>query len=144
MATIKSFTDLEQSKKLAEILPIESADMWWSRCTITDFGDGALKVSYAVEPCNISQFRNTKEDIPCWSLVALFNVMPQINDWVIPHGHKNDKLSQFEPKICKIWEHSIIPSYKVTYGNGLSTDIYDNPVDAVFEMILKLHELGIL
>lgn len=70
--------------------------------------------------------------------------MPQINDWVIPHGHKNDKLSQFEPKICKIWEHSIISSYKVTYGNGLSTDIYDNPVDAVFEMILKLHELGIL
>ena len=144
MATIKSFTDLEQSKKLAEILPIESADMWWSRCTITDFGDGALKVSYAVEPCNITQFRNTKEDIPCWSLVALFNVMPQINDWITPHGHKNDKLSQFEPKICKILEHSIIPSYKVTYGNGLSTDIYDNPVDAAFEMILKLHELGIL
>lgn len=144
MATIKSFTDLEQSKKLAEILQIESADMWWSRCTITDFGDGALKVSYVVEPCNISQFRNTKEDISCWSLVALFNVMPQINDWIIPHGHKNVKLSQFEPKICKIWKHSIIPSYKVTYGNGLSTNIYDNPVDAVFEMILKLHELGIL
>ena len=118
--------------------------MWWGRCTITDFGDGALKVSYAVEPCNISQFRNTKEDIPCWGLVALFNVMPQINGWITPHGHKNDKLSQFEPKICKIWEHSIIPSYKVTYGNGLSTDIYDNPVDAAFEMVLKLHELGIL
>jgi hypothetical protein len=27
MATIKSYTDIEQSKKLAEILPIESADM---------------------------------------------------------------------------------------------------------------------
>jgi len=27
MATIKAFTDLEQSKKLAEILPSESADM---------------------------------------------------------------------------------------------------------------------
>ena len=65
MATIKSYTDIFQSKKLAEILPLESADMWWSRCTITDFGDGVLKVSYAVEPCNISQFRNTKEDIPC-------------------------------------------------------------------------------
>lgn len=70
--------------------------------SFTDFSDGALKVSYAVEPCNISQFRNTKEDIPCWSLVALFNVMPQINDWIISHGHKNVKLSQFEPKICKI------------------------------------------
>ena len=28
MATIKSYTDLEQSKKLAEILPLESADMF--------------------------------------------------------------------------------------------------------------------
>lgn len=27
MATIKSYTDIEQSKKLAEILPTESADM---------------------------------------------------------------------------------------------------------------------
>jgi hypothetical protein len=31
MTTIKSYTDLEQSKKLAEVLPIDSADMyWWS------------------------------------------------------------------------------------------------------------------
>ena len=28
MTTIKSYTDLQQSKKLAEILPLESADMW--------------------------------------------------------------------------------------------------------------------
>ena len=27
MATIKSYTDLSQSKKLAEILPLESADI---------------------------------------------------------------------------------------------------------------------
>ena len=27
--TFKAFTNLEQSKKLAEILPIESADMYW-------------------------------------------------------------------------------------------------------------------
>ena len=74
---MKSYTDLEQSKKLAEILPIESADMWWSRCTITDFGDNTLKVSYAIEPCNISQFKNTKEDIPCWSLAALLRVIPK-------------------------------------------------------------------
>ena len=79
MATIKSYTDIEQSKKLAEILPIESADMWWSRCTITDFGDGVLKVSYAIEPCNISQFRNTKEDIPCWSLAALLKLIPNFD-----------------------------------------------------------------
>ena len=29
MATIKSYTDIEQSRKLAKILPLESADMYW-------------------------------------------------------------------------------------------------------------------
>ena len=29
MAAIKSYTDLEQSRKLAEILPLESADMFY-------------------------------------------------------------------------------------------------------------------
>ena len=76
MSTIKSYTDILQSRKLADILPLESADMYWSRCTITDFGDGVLKVSYSIEPFNISQFRNTKEDIPCWSLAALLGVLP--------------------------------------------------------------------
>lgn len=34
MATIKSYTDLEQSKKLAEILPLESADMHYNNVSI--------------------------------------------------------------------------------------------------------------
>jgi hypothetical protein len=124
---MKSYTDLEQSRKLAGFLPHGSADMYYEDDISVEFGHGWHA-----------------QHIPCWSFAALFNVMPQINDWIIPYGHKDDKLSQFEPKICKIWDHSIIPSYKVTYSNGLSTDIYDNPVDAAFEMILKLHELGLL
>ena len=31
MATIKSYTDIEQSRKLAKFLPIESADMYYDR-----------------------------------------------------------------------------------------------------------------
>lgn len=27
---MKAYTDIEQSKKLAEILPIETADAWWA------------------------------------------------------------------------------------------------------------------
>ena len=127
MAAIKSNTDISQSRKLAEFLPLESADMYYEDDISVEFGHGWHA-----------------QHIPCWSFAALFNVMPQINDWITPYGHKDDKLFQFEPKICKIWDHSIIPSYKVTYGNGLSTDIYDNPVDASFEMILKLHELELL
>ena len=140
MATIKSNTDVSQSKTLSKILPLESADMYYEK----GIGD-----NYRIDFGNYADIAISKnllhfDAIPCWSLTALFSVMPQINDWITPHGHKNDKLSQFEPKICKMWEHSIMPSYKVTYDNGLSTDIYDNPVDACVNMILKLHELGLL
>lgn len=44
---MKSYTDLEQSKKLAEILPIESADMCFN------------------------------DNEPCWSLAALLEIMPK-------------------------------------------------------------------
>lgn len=123
MATIKSYTDLEQSKKLAEILPLESADMYWSRCTITDFGDGVLKVSYTVEPCNISQFRNTKEDIPCWSLASLLGVLP---DYTLQTNTDGTVFVVCESK------------------KPMISDAYDNPVDACVAMIDKLHELKML
>lgn len=135
---MKSYTDLEQSKKLAEVISPESADYCWGLDVET------LHYNNSPYPCAWKDYTCKEYYIPCWSLAALFNVMPQISEWITPHGHKNDKLSQFEPKICKIWEDSIVPSYKVTYGNELSTDIYDNPVDACVAMIEKLHKLKIL
>ena len=128
MATIKSFTDIPQSKKLAEILPIESADMWWSKCTIIDFGDGVLKVSYAVEPCNISQFRNTKEDIPCWSLAALFNILPDGTDIM-----KDKTDTENEKYMCSV---GVKGEVLYTFGS--------NPIDVCYEMVLRLHELKML
>ena len=128
MATIKSFTDLSQSKTLSKILPHESADTWWSRCTITDFGDGILKVSYAVEPCNISPFKNTDDDIPCWSLSALLDILPY-------------------PQLSKDKLGSGKVGWMVTaYPNDCRYDScwHDNPIDACVEMILKLHELNLL
>ena len=65
MAAIKAYTDLEQSKKLAEILPLESADM----CYING---GVGKIS-------IGEWRNNvhdDDDIPCWSLSRLLSVIP--------------------------------------------------------------------
>lgn len=123
MSTIKSYTDILQSSKLAEILPLESADMYWSRCTITDFGDGVLKVSYTIEPCNISQFRNTKEDIPCWSLSALLGVLP---DYTLQTNTDGIVFVVCESK------------------KPMISDAYDNPVDACYTLILKLHELNLL
>ena len=62
MAAIKSYTDIEQSKKLAEILPIESADMY----RIYD-------IPYAIPYEN-----RIGEAKPCWSLAALLDVLPEI------------------------------------------------------------------
>ena len=131
---MKGYTDLSQSKKLAEFLPLESADMWWSRCTITDFGDGVLKVSYAVEPCNISQFRNTREDVPCWSLAALL--------WMLPIIGEGEDIAN--PFIAKIPTGEYYVVYATLYKEIDSSGIYSNPVDACYELIIKLHEQNLL
>ena len=133
MATVKSYTDLEQSKELEKILPFESADMYYINGDINKITIGTWEDN-----------THDEDDLPCWSLAALFSVLPQINEWITSYGHKDDKLFKFDPKMCKIWEHSIMPSYKVTYANELSTDIYDNLVDACVEMIIKLNEQNLL
>ena len=61
---MKSYTDIEQSKKLAEILPLESADMW--------FANGIYLMKTSEEPKNI------KGVFPCWSLAALLDVLPSV------------------------------------------------------------------
>ena len=48
MATIKSFTTLEQSKKLTEILPLESADMMYQEYE-TVIGDD-YGYNYRIQP----------------------------------------------------------------------------------------------
>lgn len=62
---MKAFTDIEQSKKLAEILPIESADMRYAPFGDTHpwFWDGNLLENGA---------------IPCWSLAALLEIIPEV------------------------------------------------------------------
>lgn len=71
---MKAYTDINQSKKLSEILPLESADMHYSTWTILD-GE------FIVSPNQGSTIENLQEDygnqiIPCWSLAALLQVLP--------------------------------------------------------------------
>lgn len=59
---MKSYTDISQSKKLAEILPLESADMFYR-----DNGKDA-KLMW--------EHNAQKVKYPCWSLAALLGVLP--------------------------------------------------------------------
>ena len=58
---MKAYTSLEQSQKLARILPLESADMFWPNAPIT-------------VPC-IKDGNPMGVNIPCWSLAALLTTL---------------------------------------------------------------------
>ena len=60
---MKSYTDIEQSKKLAEILPIKSVDMFYWRSEVLRRGN--------------YKAMDTEFDIPCWSLAALLELIPK-------------------------------------------------------------------
>ena len=123
---MKAYTDLEQSKKLAEILPIDTAD----QCFLND--GTAIKAeinSYAVA---IKLWKEHYiEIIPCWSLAALLNILPEsIYD-------NTDEYSQLEFSKISVAYHDINDGIKVG-------SIKDNLVDACYELILKLHKLNLL
>ena len=123
MATIKSYTDLEQSKKLAEILPLETADMWW-----TPLNWQETEYYVEVKQDGINQ---PKKAIPCWNLAALLKLMP--------------KIGAHEPMLRKLYYISEpTERYICQYSLTDMTSEYDNPVDACYEMIIKLHGLNLL
>ena len=119
MTTIISYTDIPRSKKLAEILPLESADMCWQY----------QKDRWVGEPDyeEFPQFEHAtdKRDIPCWSLAALLGVLPKIIN--------NETL--FIETSAALWH--------IGYRN-IYTARADNPIDACYELILKLNELNLL
>lgn len=111
---MNAYTDLEQSKKLAEFLPLESADMCYPK--------DEFEYNYAKEP--VCHYSGIGLAHPCWSLAALFKMLP--------YSARLERSSSTE--LCY-----------VTLPNELeSSDRYVEPIDAVFEMILKLHELKML
>ena len=106
---MKSYTDLEQSRKLAEILPFESADMYW---------DYDVQKHEHYPMVMDDQFDDTC--IYAWSLAALLDVLPSAT-----------------------LDSSDDHYYRV-HCDKRFTDWYDNPVDAIYEMVIKLYEQNLL
>lgn len=137
---MKSFTDIQQSKILAKILPIESADMHYVRKTHDFRGnpvDGEWSYPKYGNPNSkhanyIVQNFTSYEKIPCWSLAALLSVMPKI-------------LEYGRPILGTNYEGFYFVQYRdasMDYVNG--TNCYNNPIDACVEMIVKLKENNLL
>lgn len=133
----KICTDLEQSKKLAEILPLESADMCWTNHLFSDFLS-----SWRIESTPPQEYKYLLDGFivkgyliePAWSLAALFKVIPKHIENV------NVLRIDIDEKDFSIWYDEV--------GCGVNTELPDitmkNPVDACYKLIVKLHELKML
>ena len=133
---MKSYTDIEQSKKLSEIIPLESADGFWEYhnkwCSEGDEWEGYKDYPRA-EPYleytrKKNEWKEDKSDIPCWSLAALLDVL-SLPDLI------QDKVDGELFWQCSVYDED---------GNSLCETYDNNPVDACYELILKLNELNLL
>ena len=121
---MKAYTDLEQSKKLAKILPIESADMRYA-----PFGD--------THPWVWDEEVKLLENgaVPCWSLAALMEILSselQDNHYLTLDKEPYENGDEY---CC---------CYEDCNGNSFRHCFSDNPVDACYEMIIKLKEKGLI
>jgi len=126
---MKSYTDIEQSKKLEEILPIESADMRYH--TISKYNPYPCdEIVYTIYFGNPSG-----DDIPCWSLAALSKLMPfQIIK-------NNNRFGFYQVKGFNKQGETYRFGYKTNNDSFLfETSWYNDVIDAAFEMVVWLKE----
>lgn len=137
MATIKSYTDIKQSKTLVNILPLESADAKYGYIAPYEYSDRMYDAGYDEIPYPIAFIKKDYSnffaeeydgELPCWDLAALLNVLPDGTDII-----KEEVDTENERYMCTIGINDDIIS---TFAN--------NPVDVCYEMILKLHKLKML
>lgn len=142
---MKSYTGIEQSRKLAEILPLESADMKWFF-----WKDEIVKLPTFGYSKESAEFYKETEAVylPCWSLTALLNLLPS-------KFTEKGKYSEttYEIHIRKYALTENVDVYQIAYGNYkfyeegncswkdmINTGEKENLIDAAFDMICWLKE----
>lgn len=143
MATIKSYTSVEQSSKLAEILPLESADMHYNNASIKginyvdEYRAELMDYNTAQKVLSKYLINPMFGIIPCWSLASLLEQLP----YELCDDDDNSSYLQMNK------EDDV---YQLVYTdpNGdfesIETDMYYHFVDACVELILKLNKLNLL
>ena len=129
---IKAYTDIEQSKKLAKILPNKSADM----CYIQDLLAGGKYGDYKPYIGDLIPAYG-QDKIRCWSLAALLDVLESEIDG--EEGETYQLNIEKDGTWWNVW-------YREQYdeANPIETKSTEDLIDAYVEMILKLHEQKLL
>ena len=129
---MKSYTDLEQSKKLAEILPLESADGFYE-AQINPFTNKWEDILFVG-----NEWASDEVVIPAWSLAALYGILPnnkKETTTLSRGGMKIEPIEYLDNWWCEYKDNNYTKDFIVSA---------DNPIDACYEIIIKLHELKML
>lgn len=132
---VKNHTDIKQSKILSKIIPVESADLYFMPTH-----DGYdLKIPYNGMIRNKLFFSEYPDRIPSWSLSALLSILPN-------NGSISTTLSKGGYIISTLeYTNSWFVDYEdETDGLNNCVTSAKNPIDACYQMILKLHERKLL
>lgn len=123
---MKSYTNIEQSKKLAEILPSDSADMCWGICNET--------LKYKTMPYLLPwrDYTANEHYLPCWSLAALLDILNNTAYFI----DEDATVTLSSYKTVK-WDLEI-------NNSDLELITEANLIDACVEMILKLKEKDLI
>lgn len=125
---MKSYTDLEQSKKLAEFLPIESADMYY--CYGMNIHTKGWSFDDTPTIIDNSNRIDVHADIPCWSLAALSEfILPYIGD---------DDGNNYKFYLSKDGIDRWVAYYKSDDVSIHICEESDNMIDVILEMVCWL------
>ena len=127
---MKSYTDIKQSKTLVNILSLESADAKYGYIAPYEYSDRMYDEGYDEIPYPIAFIKKDYSnffveeydgELPCWSLVALLNIIGNIFKYSLDYNGI---------------------SFILTVGDFEVTN--KTAVDACYDMIVKLNELKLL
>lgn len=141
---MKAFTDLEQSKVIAKILPLKSADMEYMFLK----RDGS-KVSNV--PFVKDEFENPECGyifIPCWSLAALLEKLP--NEIITDNRFE----CHYQIHIRKYDGGDNTTIFQIAYGNNrgsngswhdmINTGEKESLIDCCVQMIIELKKMNLI
>ena len=156
---MKAYTDIKQSKNLAKVLSINTADMRYGIIEPYEFSDRMYDGGYSEIPYMKDFFKKNPDvsetelydgELPAWSLAALINILPSEINIVGEYS-----TSKYEIDIRKYKFTDKCDLYQIAYGNHkikedgssswkdmINTGEKEDLIDAVFEMVVWLKEKG--
>ena len=147
---MKAFTDIEQSKKLAKILPLKSADMYylikrddcrvpWEEAAKDD--TNVILFTRKIMSGTLSDYK-----LPCWSLATLIDALPAdlwgYNEHYFLEISKNGDASK-PNKVCYYRFRKEIDGANYDRISHISHSA-ENLIDACVNMIITLNDHKLL